>query len=429
MKMKALILPLAAAAVCGASAQSGAWTLDDCLQHALEHSIEIQVSQNEYLSGLEDTREARAALFPKLSAEIVQEATYTPNAQEDRKTLGGSYGLNAEMTLFSGGRLRHGIRQQKLQNSRDSLAVAEQRILLRVAVVEAFMRCQYLAEAIELNTRTVAASAEVCELARKKHDDGQITATDLAQLESRYYADQYRLTLSRNSYDASLLVLQKLVEFEVGETMQLARPAYGETDILRLLPDRQTVFENVMNSMPAIRSGKLGIETAEIEQKSARAGYWPTVDLNAGLGTDNRYDAPEAFPAQLQDNFGMAAGITVSIPILTGRENKTAVRKARIELENSRLEYEEAEEETLRASEKIYQDVCSAQSQYAAAGDQETYARKSYELLCDRFAGESSGVSDLVLAMTDLYAAAEARLQAKYQALAGLCVLDIYQGR
>lgn len=429
MKEKTFFLSLAAAVACSLSAQTGSWTLEDCLTHALEHSIEIQVSQNEYLSGLEETREARAALFPTLSAEILQEASYSPNAQEDRKTLGGSYGLNAEMTLFSGGRLLHEIRRQKLQNSRDSLAVAEQQIQLRVSVVEAYMQCQYLAESIALNVRTAAASADLCEQARKKYSEGTLSPTDLAQLESRYYADQYRLTLSRNSYDACLLTLQKLIEFEVGEKMQLADPVYAESEVLRLLPSLQTVFENVMNTMPAIRDRKLGVETAEIDRKSARAGYWPSIGLNAGLGTTNRYDVPESFPTQLQDNFGMSAGITVSIPILTGRENRTAVSKARIELENSRLEYEEAEEACLRASEKTYQDILSAQSQYKAATDQETYARKSFGLLSDCFAEKGNNVSDLLLAQNDLFSASQALLQAKYQALAALYVLDIYQGR
>ena len=44
------------------------WTLHDCLSYALENNIELQQNRNTYLAGLEDTKEAKAAQLPSLTA-------------------------------------------------------------------------------------------------------------------------------------------------------------------------------------------------------------------------------------------------------------------------------------------------------------------------------------------------------------------------
>ena len=43
-------------------------SLKECIDYAMENNIDLQQSHNQYLSGIEDTKQAKAALFPSLSA-------------------------------------------------------------------------------------------------------------------------------------------------------------------------------------------------------------------------------------------------------------------------------------------------------------------------------------------------------------------------
>ena len=56
------------------------WTLRECLDYALENNIQLQQSRNDYLSGIEDTKETKAALFPSLTASATQGYTNYPSA-------------------------------------------------------------------------------------------------------------------------------------------------------------------------------------------------------------------------------------------------------------------------------------------------------------------------------------------------------------
>ena len=80
------------------------WTLNECLRYALENNIQLQQSRNNYLSGLEDTQEAKAAMLPSLTASTTQGFTNYPSTNvSDRNSYTGTYGLNAGLTLYEGG--------------------------------------------------------------------------------------------------------------------------------------------------------------------------------------------------------------------------------------------------------------------------------------------------------------------------------------
>ena len=55
-----------------AQEQPTRWTLRACLDYALEHNIQVKKSKVSHLSGIEDTKQAKAQLFPSLSASVTQ---------------------------------------------------------------------------------------------------------------------------------------------------------------------------------------------------------------------------------------------------------------------------------------------------------------------------------------------------------------------
>jgi len=109
----------------------------------------LQQSRNDYLSGLEDTREAKAARLPSLAVSATQGYTNYPSSNaENNNSYTGTYGINAGLTLYEGGKLRTAVKEQRLQNRIDALSVAESANDIRIAIVEAYMQTLYAAEAV-----------------------------------------------------------------------------------------------------------------------------------------------------------------------------------------------------------------------------------------------------------------------------------------
>ena len=344
------------------------WTLGECLDYALENNIQLRQSRNDYLSGIEDTEEAKAALFPSLTASVTQGFTNYPSSNAtDRNSYTGTYGLNAGMTLYEGGKLRTAVKRQQVQNRIDALSVEESANDIRIAIVQAYMQCLYAAEAVTVNRSTADASKARRDRAEAMWQAGSISKVDFAQLESQYASDEYQVVVASASLDNYKLQLKQLLELDITEEMNLAAPAIQESEVLSALPAKAEIYATALDAMPEIKRGELAVESAELGIRQARAGFFPSVSLSAGIGTGHMSGGSFESGSQVWNRFNENVGLSVSIPIFSNRKNRTAVNKARIAVSNSLLERQSLEKELLREVESAYLDAVSAQSQYVAA--------------------------------------------------------------
>lgn len=406
------------------------WTLGECLDYALENNIQLRQSRNDYLSGIEDTGEAKAALFPSLTASVTQGFTNYPSSNvTDRNSYTGTYGLNAGMTLYEGGKLRTAVKRQQVQNRIDALSVEESANDIRIAIVQAYMQCLYAAEAVTVNRSTADASKARRDRAEAMWQAGSISKVDFAQLESQYASDEYQVVVASASLDNYKLQLKQLLELDITEEMNLAAPAIQESEVLSALPAKAEIYATALDAMPEIKRGELAVESAELGIRQARAGFFPSVSLSTGIGTGHMSGGSFESGSQVWNRFNENVGLSVSIPIFSNRKNRTAVNKARIAVSNSLLERQSLEKELLREVESAYLDAVSAQSQYVAAREKQRYAQQSCDLTDEQFRVGMKNTVELITAQNELTAARQEVLQAKYMALLNIELLDIYQGK
>ncbi len=430
--MRKIIITTALAALLPAAvlvAQPKVWTLDECIRYAFENNISLKQSRNDYLSGLEDTEQAHASLFPTLSANVNQTVSASPFDSGTSGMYSGSYGLNSSVTLFDGGKLVNTYKSRRIQNAMDSLLVESGKLDLCADIVQAYMQCLYAQESVVANENTAALSLAQRDRAAELWKVGSISKVDYAQLESQYVSSLYQVTSAKNALQSYQLQLKQLLELDIMDSIELAGYEADSAEVMRLIPDKATVYANALDFLPELQRSRFSTEVAELSEKSAKAGFLPSVNLSAGLGTSNNSVSSDGFGSQLMGNFSGNAGIGISVPIISGRQNRTAVNKARIALENSRLEEKSAEKAILRQVESTYLDAVSARSQYTAALEKQKYAAASYELISEQFNVGRKNTVELITAQNELTSATQAAIQAKYMALLSMKLLDIYQGK
>lgn len=408
---------------------SKTWTLQECLDYAYQNNIQVRQSRNNQLSGIEDTKQAKAALFPSLVASTTQSYTNYPSSEvTDNNSYTGTYGITAGMTIFEGGKLRTEVKRQKVQNQMDALSVEESVNDIRIAIVQAYMQCLYAADAVRINRSTAEASKAQRDRAEEMLRTGSISRVDFAQLQSQYSSDEYQIVVAGSTLDNYKLQLKQLLELDIMEEMNPAVPGVKEENVLKALPPKNEVYETALKVMPQIRRGELGIEAAKLEEKSARAGFFPSISLSASVGTGHMSNNDFESGSQIWNRFNENVGPTLNIPIFSNRKNRTAVNKAKIALNDSYLEWTSLQKELLRNVESAYLDAVSAQAQYLSAREKEKYARESYELTSEQFRVGVKNTVELITAQNEYSAAQQQVLQAKYLTLLSIELLNIYQG-
>ena len=408
---------------------SKTWTLQECLDYAYQNNIQVRQSRNNQLSGIEDTKQAKAALFPSRVASTTQSYTNYPSSEvTDNNSYTGTYGITAGMTIFEGGKLRTEVKRQKVQNQMDALSVEESVNDIRIAIVQAYMQCLYAADAVRINRSTAEASKAQRDRAEEMLRTGSISRVDFAQLQSQYSSDEYQIVVAGSTLDNYKLQLKQLLELDIMEEMNPAVPGVKEENVLKALPPKNEVYETALKVMPQIRRGELGIEAAKLEEKSARAGFFPSISLSASVGTGHMSNNDFESGSQIWNRFNENVGLTLNIPIFSNRKNRTAVNKAKIALNDSYLEWTSLQKELLRNVESAYLDAVSAQAQYLSAREKEKYARESYELTSEQFRVGVKNTVELITAQNEYSAAQQQVLQAKYLTLLSIELLNIYQG-
>lgn len=408
---------------------SKTWTLQECLDYAYQNNIQVRQSRNNQLSGIEDTKQAKAALFPSLVASTTQSYTNYPSSEvTDNNSYTGTYGITAGMTIFEGGKLRTEVKRKKVQNQMDALSVEESVNDIRIAIVQAYMQCLYAADAVRINRSTAEASKAQRDRAEEMLRTGSISRVDFAQLQSQYSSDEYQIVVAGSTLDNYKLQLKQLLELDIMEEMNPAVPGVKEENVLKALPPKNEVYETALKVMPQIRRGELGIEAAKLEEKSARAGFFPSISLSASVGTGHMSNNDFESGSQIWNRFNENVGLTLNIPIFSNRKNRTAVNKAKIALNDSYLEWTSLQKELLRNVESAYLDAVSAQAQYLSAREKEKYARESYELTSEQFRVGVKNTVELITAQNEYSAAQQQVLQAKYLTLLSIELLNIYQG-
>ena len=419
------------------------WTLKNCIDYALTQNIQLKKSKIALESSQVDSKSARAKLFPSLSFGSTQQYINTPfpegNSLDNYVVTGskgssknsytGNYSLRSSMTLYNGGKLRNNIKSSKLQEQVQQYSVEEEIDNIETSITESFLQILYAQESVKINEETVALSKLQCERGKALLEAGSITQSDYAQLESQYSSDKYQLVLSQTTLESNIQTLKQLLEMDMTETLSISTPILEAHDVLTPLPGKEEVYQSALNFIPSIQSGKLGIDIAKLEHKNAKAGYYPTLDLSASVGTGHISGSDSNFGQQMKNKLNESIGLTLSIPIFSNRENKSAVEKAKLQISEAELEYLNAQKELQKTIEDIYLDATSSQAQYAAAIEQVKASKTSYNLAQEQFNLGMKNTVELLTEKNNFLSAQQEMLQAKYMAILNAQLLRFYQGK
>ena len=417
------------------------WDLQTCIDYALQQNITIRKNRLNAESAEVDVKTAKAALFPSLTASVSQHIVNRPNSEtntiingdnitssQSKTSYNGSYGIDANWTLYNGSKRLNTLKQQRMNNRIAELNVAESENSIEESITQIYVQILYAAEAVKVNETTLDVSQAECERARALLAAGSIAKSDLAQLEAQVSTDKYQLVTAQATLQDYKLQLKQLLELSGEEEMDLYIPALGDENVLSPLPSKSDVYRSALTLRPEIEAGRLNVKASELDINIARSGYIPTVSLSAGIGSTNTNGNDFTFGEQIKQNWNNSLGVTVSVPIFNNRQTKSAVQKAKIQKQSSELDLLDNQKALYKTIEGLWLDASSAQQRYVAAIEKLRSTQTSYDLIQEQFNLGMKNTVELLTEKSNLLNAQQETLQAKYMAILNTQLLKFYQG-
>lgn len=417
------------------------WTLQECLDYALANNIQLQQKRITAASDHEDVLQSQSALFPSVSFSTNQNASWRPFAEStinlsggtmttNRNTVSynGSYGINANWTVWNGNRNTNTIKQNKLTEKMAELGIEQQANTIQEQIAQLYVQILYETEAVNVCREIIKSSMMQRDRARTMVEVGHLARVDLVQLEAQVSQDEYSLVQAQSQLANYKLQLKQLLEIHDEEDFEIAVPEVTDAQVLSVLPNEQAVYNAALESRPEIQSSKLNVQSSEIAINTARAGYKPTVSMTAGIGSNNSSGQHTDFFKQVKNNMNNSLGLSISVPILDNHQARTNIRKAKYALQTSELNLLEQQKQLYSTIENYWLNATTSQQQFISARNNVKSMQESYDLVSEQFNLGLKNIVELTTGKNNLLQAEQQLLQTKYTALLNSAMLKFYAG-
>lgn len=416
------------------------WTLQSCIDYALQHNITIKKNRIATQSSMVDVQTAKAALFPSLSFSTGQNMVNRPYNETSSSISGfeiitnnsktsynGTYGLNAQWTVYNGNKKQNTLEQSKVNTQIAKLNTAVSENSIQESITQIYMQILYAAESVTVNENTLKVSQAQYDLGKELFSAGSISKSDLAQLQAQVSSDRYQIVSAQTTLENYKLQLKQILELEGEEPMNLTPDTLTNQLLLSPLPSSNNVYQSALSFRPEIEASRLSVQISGFSTKIAKAGYLPTINLSAGIGTNNTSGTNFTFSEQIKKGWNNSVGMTLSIPIFNNRQTKSNVEKAYLQEETSRLNLLDNQKSLYKTIEGFWLEANSARQRYVAATEKLNSAQISYSLVCKQFNLGMKNTVELLTEKTNLLQAQQEVLQSKYMAILNQQLLTFYQ--
>ncbi len=437
LKISSLVLIILIILGLPVAAQQKLYTLEDCINYALENSTSMGRATNEVKSNESWLEQKMAARTPNLlmsgsqtlSSGSKYAETSSANDWDRDNTSHLNLSLNSSLTLYNGAKLKNAIIQGQTNLEAAESDIQTQKELISLDVLSAYITVMFAKEQLKNDEAVLEATTKQFEQASVRKEAGVLSPSDYLNIKSQYASDKASLVTTQSNLRLSLVNLMQLINMPVNSTFDIAEPNIdgllmneGETDAAK-------VYEIALELQPGIKTAELDLQSAELDIQLAKADALPLVSLNAGLSTlySNALSNVN-FTEQMSHQFTPSIGLSLSVPIYQRKQVKNNVKQAEIASDNVRYNFIDIKNDLRKAIEQACTDAQSANSAYLSSIEQLEAQQESYRVSEEMFAQGMVNSVDYLTSKNNLTSSEIDLIRAKYTVVLQNKIVEYYMG-
>ncbi len=417
------------------------WTLEACIDYALEHNLLLKDFQYTKDTNREDYRQSVRNLLPDLNGNT----NYQVNSgrAEDPNTgtfvvqdfFSNNYSLQSNIDLFQGFQKINAIKATKFLYKAAKEEALQQKYLLAFRVMQAFNNIQFFEGLVAIAKEQVAVSETNLVLVEKQIELGLMAGADRYEATSALLSDQLNLTQSENQLAAAKLSLIQEMNLENVSDIEILANLENKA-IVEAAHEVQSdsVYSNARDFLPLIKAQELRSQAAKKQVGIARGGLYPSLTLFAGMGTGyfetfrDSLGSTLPFRQQFDDNFSRFFGLNLNIPISNGWSARSRVKQAKIERLRQENNLKVQEQVLFQTIQQLVQEYNSLRVEVAQSAENTEAQRMAFTIAQKRYEkGMINGIE--LFTAKNLFASAQnENLQVRLRSEINKSTLDFYRG-
>lgn len=421
------------------------WDLQKCIAFAQDNNIQINRSKLSIESVEQDELNSRASLLPSLNANLSQGFNFGTNAFTGATTRGsqqfGNYSANLSWDLFSGLSKIKQVKQSQSELLVNKLETDRLKNDISLNISTAYLQILFQKELLKVAVEQVNISQLQVDRIQLLYDAGGVPHSDLLDIKAQLANDELTKVQVENAlylaYVDLVQLMQLPIENQTGFDIEVPNlDSYKEQEFL-VTPTE--VYNASLTVMPEVERDRRAIESSELRHSVVKGNYFPSLIFSAGAGSrfnGNFFNNPidensgvVPWGTQFDNNLNYSTTLTLRIPIYNGLAVRTNTQKAEISIRDAQYKYEQTKTDLSQSIQKAYYDARAAKQKYLAS-------QIAVDALVESFAYSQLKFEEGVInqveynqVKTNLTKAQSDLVQAKYDYIFRLKILDFYQGK
>lgn len=410
---------------------SDIWTLKDCIKYAAEHNLSIRQKRLEAEKGEINLSSAKAAYLPTVSGTASQTFSFGRSTSQDNVIVDNNasqlnLGVQGEWKLFDGLKRTNRLKTARLSLSQMLLNADATREDVTLNVISAYLQALLASELEQVAKLQVSLSQTEVDRQSTLVAAGKSPELDLVQAKAQLAQDELTLVENTNNHTQALLDLKQLLLIPVEQAFDVA----PLEDTAAPLPDADEIYLSAMENNSSILSRRKAIEVAESRIAEAKSGWFPTVTLNAGVGT-NYYNmlgksGNQALGTQLKNNLAENIGVTVSVPIFDAFSTLNSINTAKVDRLMADLDLEQTANTLYKNISLAYSQAVATMKKADAAAIARDATKEAFEAIALKFNYGKANATEYEQAKTNYIEACSKAVQAQYEYMMRIKILEFY---
>lgn len=446
------------------------YSLKQVLELALANNAQLRQSEFQSLNAGIALRQTRSTLLPDVFASINhglnQGRSIDPftNGYVNENINYANYALSGGMTLFSGLILRNQIKKSAYdyEASKMELHREQDNLTLRI-IITYFQLLNNEDQVVQARLQTEVTGKQIDRL-KILDKEGAIAPAQLSDLKGQLANDELSLINSRNNLVSSKIALAELMNVVLTNDFQVER--VSENSLVRAAMDTpESIYSLALEQLATIKGVALRTKSAAQGIKVARGQSSPQLGFNSSLfsnyssaamgsrligtqvsatgdyvelnGSKLSVMAPQGiyersgitYNSQLRNNYSTSYNFSLRIPIFNSDRTRNRIALAKLELKNAEFIEETTKVQLRQAIDRAWFDKLAAEDRLVALNKQVTAFKQSFNSAEVRFNAGAGTVIDYTIAKNNLDTANIKLINAKYDLLLKVKILDYYKGR
>lgn len=434
MKKSKLLLLVLSFVVGGTQAQT--WSLQKCIEYALENNLTIKQSQLNVSLSEGNLTQSKYDILPNLNASASQSYNFgktintITNTYVNQQVSSNVFNLNTSVTLFNGLQKINTYQQNKYDLEAEKNNLEKIRNDIALTVINYYLNALYNEDLLNVSKAQLLLSEEQLSRALKNAEVGNLTEGDVLQIKSQVATDELNVTNAQNQLDIAKLNLIQLLDRDPAEKFEVERPQ--NLDMVGSINTNyslQQVYSQAIQTLPDVKLMEFRSKAAQKGLSAARGGLFPRLTLGAGIGTDYTDINPVSFNRQIDNNLGKYASFSLNVPIFNGFSARTNVKRAKINSVNAEINEQLAKNTLSKIIAQAIADLKAAGKKYESTFNSYESLKEAFKYNQQKFDVGLINSVDYNLSKNNLSKAEIDLLQARYDLIFKGKILDFYMGK